>query len=226
MRLSILAQSVWIRGAATVAILAYLVSRIDMPATGRALLSIDVRYLILAIFLVAADRIGMILRWILLLRSSGQPVSAKSAAWIHMVSSFVGSVLPAGVGGDVARAYALSKRTTQGSEAVASVAVDRLVGVASIAVMGVLGAMAWMLRQGDAPQVVLLRARQHAAPDGRGRGRRRVARALRVVDRAAQPQLLGRPGLGQVRQVPCHPMKDCRYWYSHAGRQSPNRRDC
>ncbi len=151
-------QSVWIRGAITVAILAYLVSRIDMSAAGRALLSVDVRYLLLALLLVVADRAGMILRWVLLLRSSGHAVSAKSAAWIHMVSSFVGSALPAGVGGDIARVYNLSQRTAQGSEAVASVAVDRLIGVSSLATMGVLGPLVWMLRHGDAPRMALLLA--------------------------------------------------------------------
>ncbi len=149
-------QSVWIRGAITVAILAYLGSRIDMPATGLALLSVDLRYLLLVLLLIAVDRAGMILRWILLLKSSGHSVSAKSAAWIHMVSTFLGSVLPAGVGGDVARAYTLSQRTARGSEAVASVAVDRLVGVTSLAVMGVVGLIVWMLRRGEAPQTLSL----------------------------------------------------------------------
>lgn len=151
-----LTQSVWIRGIVTVAILTYLVSRIDISETGRALLSVDVRYLVLTLCLVVADRAGMILRWILLLHSSGQVVSAKSAAWIHMVSSFVGSVLPAGVGADVARAYTLSQRTAKGSEAIASVAVDRLIGVTSIAVMGIIGAMVWTVQENDAPQVAVL----------------------------------------------------------------------
>ena len=154
----IVLQSVWIRGAITLAILAYLVSRIDMPAAGRALLSVDVRYLLLTLVLIGVDRTGMILRWILLLKSSGHSVSAKSAAWIHMVSSFLGSVLPAGVGGDVARAYTLSQRTARASEAVASVAVDRLVGVMSIGVMGALGLMIWMLQHGDAPRTILVLA--------------------------------------------------------------------
>ena len=36
----------------------------------------------------------MIWRWILLLRSSGSPITAGAAAHIFLVSSFVGSFLP------------------------------------------------------------------------------------------------------------------------------------
>ena len=70
-------------------------------------------------------------------------MAAKSVAWIFLVSSFIGSALPASVGGDAARAYTLSRRTDNTSEAVASVAVDRLLGVLSLAVLAVTGALLW-----------------------------------------------------------------------------------
>ena len=125
-------RSVWFRAGLTIAVLAFLVTRIDMRASGEALLSVDLRYLLLALVLVALDRAGMILRWVI---PEGQ-LAAKSAAWIYMVSSFVGSVLPAGVGADAARAYTLARRTSETSEAVASVAVDRVVGVISSCALG------------------------------------------------------------------------------------------
>ena len=139
-------RSVWLRGATSVALLAYLVSQIDIRAAGEALVSVDLRYLLIVLVLVGIDRAGMVMRWVLLVRSSHQPVATKSVAWIHLVSSFVGSILPAGVGGDAARAYTLSRLTAQGSEAVASVAVDRLVGIVSIATMGAIGLAVWALR--------------------------------------------------------------------------------
>ena len=62
-------------------------------------------YLAAVLALVAVDRAVMILRWVLLLRASGVADHARrSAASIFLVSSFVGSFLPAGVGGDAARA--------------------------------------------------------------------------------------------------------------------------
>jgi glycosyltransferase 2 family protein len=82
----------------------------------------------------------MIWRWILLLRSSGSPISTGDAAHIFLVSSFVGSFLPAGVGGDAARAYALMRHTARGGEAVASVAIDRYLGVVALMLLGAAGA--------------------------------------------------------------------------------------
>ena len=136
-------RSVWLRGLVSAAILAYLASRIDMRAALDAVVRVSLPHLVAVLALVALDRGVMIGRWLLVLRSSGQRVAVKSVAWIFLVSAFIGSALPAGVGGDAARAYTLSRRTDDTSEAVASVAVDRLLGVLSLAVLAVIGAMVW-----------------------------------------------------------------------------------
>jgi uncharacterized protein (TIRG00374 family) len=127
----------------TFVILAYLLSRIDVRQAAVVLLTVDLGYLALVLLLVGLDRVVMIGRWALLLWSSEHDVSLKSAAWMFLVSSFVGSALPAGVGGDAARAYVLSRRTSATAEAVASVAVDRILGVVGIALLGVAGLIAW-----------------------------------------------------------------------------------
>jgi hypothetical protein len=127
----------------TAAILAYLASRLDMAAAGRAVVAVDRAHLALVLVLVAADRAVMILRWILLLRASDAPVRSSRAAAIFLVSSFVGSFLPAGLGSDAARAYGLTRETAEGSEAVASVLVDRLLGVLSLALVAAAGLLAW-----------------------------------------------------------------------------------
>jgi glycosyltransferase 2 family protein len=132
----------WTRLAITIAILVYLASVIDMPAAARAVLLIDLRYLALVLVLVACDRAVMILRWVLLLRASHVDISTRDAARIFLVSSFVGSFLPAGVGGDLARAYGLSKATSDTAEALASVAIDRVLGIVALLAMGILGLMA------------------------------------------------------------------------------------
>jgi uncharacterized membrane protein YbhN (UPF0104 family) len=133
----------WVRLALSIAILAYLASWIDMAAAARAVLAIDPRHLTLVLALVAVDRAVMILRWILLLRASDAPIAAAEAARIFLVSSFVGSFLPAGIGGDAARAYGLSRVTAAGDEALASVVVDRLLGVLSLVTMAIVGVIAW-----------------------------------------------------------------------------------
>jgi len=132
-----------LRLAITAIILAILARGIDVGASAHAIAAIDLRYLALVLGLVAIDRSVMIWRWILLLRSSGIHITKAAAARLFLVSSFVGSFLPAGVGADAARAYGLSRETTSGSEALASVAVDRVLGVMSIIVMAMVGVVAW-----------------------------------------------------------------------------------
>lgn len=144
-----------VRLAITAAILAWLSTRIDMGAAVRAVVAIDPVALALVLGLVALDRSVMIWRWVLLLRAIGSPLTLATASHIFLVSSFVGSFLPAGVGGDAARAWSLARHTATRADAVASVAVDRLLGLLSLAVMGVAGLAAWSSAAGDVTRVAL-----------------------------------------------------------------------
>jgi uncharacterized protein (TIRG00374 family) len=143
-----------LRLAITAAILAYLATRIDMAAAARATADVSTQHLLLVLVMVGIDRAVMILRWILLLRASGINISTGEATRLFLVSSFVGSFLPAGIGADAARAYGLTRtpsaqapgrkpQAASGSEALASVAVDRLLGIASLVLMAIIGVIAW-----------------------------------------------------------------------------------
>jgi uncharacterized protein (TIRG00374 family) len=147
-----------VRLAITAAILAYLATRIDMAASARAVTEVSLQHLLLVLVMVGIDRAVMILRWILLLRGSGINISSGDATRLFLVSSFVGSFLPAGIGADAARAYGLTRVRPEdaslqphasvepqatASEALASVAVDRLLGVASLVLMAIIGVIAW-----------------------------------------------------------------------------------
>lgn len=138
-----------IRLAITAVILALLARGIDFGESARAIGAIDLRYLALVLGLVAIDRSVMIWRWILLLRARDIKISAIEAARLFLVSSFVGSFLPAGIGGDAARAYGLSKDVASASDAVASVAVDRLIGIQSLVLMAFVGVLMWPWNQMD-----------------------------------------------------------------------------
>jgi len=142
-------RSTFVRLAVTAAILLYLSTRIDMSEAARAVAAISRPHLAGVLVLVAADRAVMILRWVLLLRASGISIALGDATRLFLVSSFVGSFLPAGVGADAARAYGLARQSTSGSEALASVAVDRVLGVLSLAAMGVTGLVVWAEGRSD-----------------------------------------------------------------------------
>jgi hypothetical protein len=136
----------WLRALLTLAILGYFAARIDMREAGLALLRLDLGAAAIVLGLLAIDRSVMIWRWVLLLRSSQTDVSAAAAARIYLVSSFVGSFLPAGVGADAVRAFTLGRRTTDTSEAFASVAIDRVLGMLSIVGLGIAGVALWARR--------------------------------------------------------------------------------
>jgi len=138
-----LAGSWWLRAAITAGILAWMSTRIDMRAAGAAVTSVSRWHLAAVLGLVALDRLVMIWRWVLLLRAADIPIATTDAARLFLTSSFVGSFLPAGVGGDAARAWGLSQVTARLGDALASVVVDRMLGILSLAAMGAAGLAAW-----------------------------------------------------------------------------------
>jgi len=115
----------------------------DPKAVWQAARGTDWRFILLACALVAIDRVLMAYRWWTLLApldGSGRPPVA-TVMRIFFVSTFVGTFLPASVGGDAVRAYGLSKEGVGGVDAVASVLMDRLLGVVSILIVAIGGAM-------------------------------------------------------------------------------------
>ena len=130
-------KSLWsvIRVAITVAIFAWVVRRIDGPAAWQALRQFDGSALAAGLLLIAADRQLMMQRWRLLVRPSTDLPDAELTR-IFYVSSFIGSFLPAGVGGDAARAYAVGRHLGNSGPALASVVVDRWLGLLAVAISG------------------------------------------------------------------------------------------
>lgn len=133
----------WLRLAITVGVLAYLLSHIDLAATVAAISSLSPGVIAALAALTALDRALAALRWILLVRAAQVPLTYAAGVRVFLVTSFLGSFAPSGVGGDIARAWEVNRRTSRDGEAVAAVAVDRWLGVASVALVGVLGLALW-----------------------------------------------------------------------------------
>ena len=116
----------------------------DPKAVWQAARNADWRFIVLACVLVAIDRVLMAYRWWTLLApldGPGRRPPLGTVMRIFFVSTFVGTFLPASVGGDAVRAYGLSKEGVQGVAAVASVLMDRLLGVISILIVAIAGAI-------------------------------------------------------------------------------------
>ena len=120
---------------------AYILWKIHPRAVLAAGTGADWRPIGIAILLVLADRALMAYRWVVLL-CTVEPASRPPLAdvmRIFFVSTFVGTFLPASVGGDAVRAYSLAKLGVRTEDAVASVFMDRILGVASVVAMAVIG---------------------------------------------------------------------------------------
>jgi uncharacterized protein (TIRG00374 family) len=93
-----------------------------------------------ALTLVALDRLLNAWRWIALLDSdTRRRVPASRLLRIFLVSTFVGTFFPGGVGGDVMRAWSLSQEEVAGSRAAGSVLMDRLLGVIALVLLAAVG---------------------------------------------------------------------------------------
>jgi uncharacterized protein (TIRG00374 family) len=100
----------------------------------------DWRPITIAVLLVFLDRVLMAYRWVVLLYTL-DPATRPPLGEILRVfftSTFVGSFLPS-VGGDAIRAYAMTKLHISTGDAVASVFMDRMLGIASLLLMALLG---------------------------------------------------------------------------------------
>jgi uncharacterized protein (TIRG00374 family) len=120
---------------------AYLLKRSDPQQVGDALRGVSWSWIALAVALVLVDRALMAVRWIWLLRPVERrhmPPTAELMR-IFFVSTFVGSFLPASVGSDAVRTWQVTQKGVPGAQALASVLMDRVLGIASILIAAIGG---------------------------------------------------------------------------------------
>jgi uncharacterized protein (TIRG00374 family) len=94
----------------------------------------------LACLLVLVDRALMAQRWLALCTPIARRPPASALLRIFFVSTFLGSFLVQSVGSDAVRTWSLARAGAPASQALASVLLDRLLGVVSILVTAVAGA--------------------------------------------------------------------------------------
>jgi uncharacterized protein (TIRG00374 family) len=97
----------------------------------------QLRWFIPAVAVSIATVPVMALRWRLLLSAKRIDVPLAWLTRTYFVALFAGQFLPAAIGGDAVRAVELGRRTHDAPEAVASVLIDRLVGLVSLVALAV-----------------------------------------------------------------------------------------
>lgn len=127
----------WIlRIVVSVLLIGILLHRLDFQNMARYLARADWLLVALTLVMVAMDRSLMAARWIYLLEGLGIQAPRAKVVKIFFLSTFLGSFLPTGIGGEAIRAVSFSRLSSKGVETVASVAMDRFIGMLSMLLTG------------------------------------------------------------------------------------------
>lgn len=130
--------SLALRLVVSAALVAVLLSRLDLADMARFVSQANAALVLVTLAAVGVDRCLMAGRWVYLLETLGVRAPRMRVTKIFFLSTFFGSFLPTGVGGDAVRVLSLSRLTSRGTEAVASVAMDRLLGMLSMLLTGLI----------------------------------------------------------------------------------------
>ena len=96
-------------------------------------------------------------RWYFLVRAQRLPFTLVNGLRLGMVGYFCNTFLPGSVGGDIIKAYFLAREQSRRTVAVATVLIDRLVGLWALCwVVALVGVVSWLagLQAGPAEKVL------------------------------------------------------------------------
>ena len=140
-----------------VGIIALLVLRSDVRAIGRAIAGSDPVSIGLAFVLLMGLLAASALRWEVFLRSLDVELAPGPTLRLTFVGAFFNAFLPTGVGGDAYKAIRVRGRDIPLSKTLASVLLDRIVGIVCLAAFGLVAAT-MRLTAGDSGPLIPLGA--------------------------------------------------------------------
>ncbi|GJM19008.1 MAG: membrane protein [Phycisphaeraceae bacterium] len=140
----------WSKWLVSAALIAWVLTRTDLGAIGKALKAVDPRYIAGAFGLIPLGLVIGAFRWRWLLAANGVRASIPFLIGSGCVASFVRLFLPSTIGGDAVRVYDSWRAGASKSLAVATIGVDRLLGLFALALLAS-GAMAFNPRVSSIP---------------------------------------------------------------------------
>lgn len=121
-------KSFWIRLLLSASLIAFLFYSVDFQDILTTLKQSRPVYLLAAFIIALGDRILMAYKWNILLREKAIRLSLPSVTGTYVITTFLGLFLPATVGGDALRVYAVAKGGHKASDIVSSIIVERALG--------------------------------------------------------------------------------------------------
>jgi uncharacterized protein (TIRG00374 family) len=130
-----------VRAGVAIGLTAVVLAQADLSAILRAVGRTGPAPLVAAVALVLIDRALMGWRWVALLGAvnPAHRPALGPAMRLFFVSTFLGTFLPASIGGDAIRAVGAARLGVPAGDAAASVLLDRLLGVVGILILAVIG---------------------------------------------------------------------------------------
>ncbi len=114
----------------------YLVFRgMDPAELKQTLLKLNLGIFIAALILYVLSQLIFVARWCLLLKVQNIKINFLPAVRLHFLGLFYNNCLPSSVGGDLLRAWYVTKHTDKKLEAALSVFVDRIIGLFALLLM-------------------------------------------------------------------------------------------
>jgi uncharacterized protein (TIRG00374 family) len=122
----------------SLALMAFLMRKISLPALQEVVRGMDRGLLAAAVAVFFASNVAGWLQWHVLLRASGVALPPRSTFRFYFVGLFFNNFLPANIGGDVVKVYDVSKVGTDPYQVIAVTLLDRLLGVFSLCLLAVI----------------------------------------------------------------------------------------
>lgn len=121
-------KHLWIRLLLSGGLITFLFYTIDLQETYAILARSNYSFLAIAFLVAIGDRILMAYKWNILLRAKEIRIPLLNVTGTYLISTFLGLFLPATVGGDALRAYAVSSEGHKPSDIVSSIIIERALG--------------------------------------------------------------------------------------------------
>lgn len=123
----------------SIVLLIYLFYNIGLDELVASLRQLSLGRMVLVIILILASRLATFGRWHVLLQIDSMRVNWKDSLRLTFAGLFAANFLPTTIGGDVVRLAGAIRLGVSGSLATASLIVDRLIGMAGMALVAPLG---------------------------------------------------------------------------------------
>ena len=120
----------------------------DWQELGEVFQKLNWGYFALSLGVYVAAQLVIAVRWWLLLRAQAIHIDLLAAFRLHFLGLFYNNLMPSSVGGDVLKAWYVTKHTDKRLEGALSVVVDRVVGLIGMVAMAIV-AYAFFMRGQD-----------------------------------------------------------------------------